>query len=129
MAIIPGHVPDAFRRPDDAARRCADAVNLATIAGGVGLWLAIRLQDGRSDGAIYDTRAAAIEHQPRPDLCTFVRIPPDGMRDHEAAALLDYWRQLRDRNVRDDDPAQPMPLMPLLARDRRRQIAILAKGR
>lgn len=91
------------------------------------MWVAIRLSDGGSDGAIYDTRDIAIRHQSRPDYCTYVQVPPDGMTDHEAEALLGYWRALRDRNVRDD--GQLMPLMPLLARDRRRQIRALAKGR
>jgi hypothetical protein len=124
--MIPAHVPAAFRAPDDASRRCADAVNLAAIAGCTGMWVAIRLADGRSDGQVYDTREAAISHQPRPEFCTFVQVPPDGMPDHEAQALLAYWRELHDANVRDD--AQQMPLIPLLARDRRRQLAILKKG-
>lgn len=129
LSIVPAHIPARFRQASDEARRCADRVNLARIAGCTAMWVAIRLSDGGSDGAIYDTRDAAIRHQPRPDYCTFVQIPPDGMQDHEAQALLDYWRALRDRNVRDDDPGLLLPLMPLLARDRRRQIRALAKGR
>lgn len=129
MAIAPEHIPEQFRQASDEARRMADAVNLARIAGAIGMWLAVRLQDGRTDGNIYDSRAAAIEHQPRPDLCTYVQVPPSGMSDWEGQALLDYWRALRAHNVRDDDPGVLMPLMPLLAADRRRQILALAKGK
>jgi hypothetical protein len=127
--IIPDHVPAAYRQISDDARRCADIVTLATIAGCTGMWVAIRLADGGYDGCIYDTREAAISHQLRPQLCTYVKVAPTHMPVYEAQALLDYWRELSTANVRDDDPAQPMPLMPLLAGDRRRQIRALKRGR
>jgi hypothetical protein len=127
--IIPHGVPAQFREPSDAAKRCADSVTLAAIGGAAGMVLAIRLADGGTDHGVYDTRESAIRHQLRPDHCTYVRVPPGGMKPWEAEALLDYWRKLRDANVRDDDPAVPMPLMPLTRRDRRRQIRVLAKGR
>ena len=118
----------------DAARRCADIVNLHAVAGGLlaegeERWVAIRLSDGGSDGAVYDSRAAAIAHQLRPEYCTYVLVPPDGMQPQEAEALLRYWRALVDAHVRDDDPSMPMPLMPLTVRDQRRQIQVLAKGK
>jgi hypothetical protein len=112
----------------DAARRCADIVNLHVMAEGAGRWCAIRLSDGGSDGAIYDSREQAISHQLRPEYCTYVLIPPDGMDPKEAEALLGYWRALADGGVRDDDPYLEMPLMPLTARDMRRQIHILTRG-
>lgn len=127
--IVPDGVPAQFREPSDAAKRCSDAVNLAAVGGGAGFWLAIRLQDGGTDHGIYDTRQAAIRHQLRPEHCTYVQVPPDGMNPFEAEALLDYWRKLRDANVRDDDPGLTLPLMPLTAADRRRQIRVLSKGR
>lgn len=114
---------------DDTARRCSDTVTLHVLAGSVGLWCAIRLGDGGSDGVVYDTREDAIRHQLRPQYCTFILIPPDGMSPQEAKAVLGYWRALVDGGIRDDDPAMPMPLMPLTARDQARQIAILTKGR
>jgi hypothetical protein len=129
MAIVPQHIPAAYRQASDAARRCADRVNTAAVAGCMRMWVAIQLADGRSDGNVYDTREAAIRHQLRPEYCTFVQVPPGGMQDHEAQALLDYWRAVSDAGVRDDDPGLLLPLMPLLARDRRRQIRALAKGR
>jgi len=125
--LIPDHVPAQFRTPSDAAKRCADIVSLAAIAGCVGRWVAIRLSDGGYDNAIYDSREDAQRHQLRPEYCTYVLVPPGGMHAHEAEALLDYWRKLSDANVRDDHA--PMPLMPLTAADRRRQIRVLSKGR
>jgi hypothetical protein len=127
--LIPDSVPEQFRQPSDAAKRCADIVTLASIAGSVGMFVAIRLSDGGYDGALYDSRESAISHQLRPHLCTYVLVPPGGMQPYEAEALLDYWRKLADANVRDDDPAVPLPLMPLTASDRKRQIRALLKGR
>ena len=127
--MIPDHVPAQFREPSDAAKRCADAVNLAVVAGCVGRWLAIRLSDGGCDNAIYDSRESAITHQLRPQFCTYVKVPPDGMPAHEAEALLAYWRRLNDANVRDDDVDVPMPMMPLTRADRRRQVRVLSKGK
>lgn len=127
--MIPDSVPAQFRQPSDAAKRCADIVSLAAVAGCAGRFVAIRLADGGYDGTLYDSREDAIRHQPSPDRCTYVLVPPGGMAAHEAEALLDYWRKLADSGVHDDDPAVPMPLMPLLRADRRRQIRVLAKGR
>lgn len=126
--MIPDYVPQQFRAPSDAARRCADTVTLAAIAGAIGMWVAVKLADGTSDQVIYETRADAIRHQHRPEHCTFVQIQPGGMRDHEAEALLGYWRKLADANVHDDDPQLLLPLMPLTRRDQRRQIRALARG-
>ena len=127
--MIPDHVPAQFRQASDAAKRCADIVTLASIAGSVGLFVAIRLSDGGYDGALYDSREDAIRHQLHPERATYVLVPPGGMQPYEAEALLDYWRKLADAGVRDDDPAVAMPLMPLTAADRRRQIRALSKGR
>ena len=125
--MIPDHVPAEFRTPSDAAKRCSDAVNLAVVAGCAGRWLAIRLADGGCDNALYDSRGDAQSHQLRPQYCTYVMVPPDGMQPHEAEALLQYWRRLVDANVTDDHA--PMPLMPLTRTDMARQIRVLSKGR
>lgn len=127
--IIPDHVPQEFRHPGDAAKRCSYAVCLAASSGCAGRWLAIRLQDGGCDHVPYPTREDAIRHQLRPEHCCYVLVPPDGMQPWEAEAFLDYWRKLHSANVRDDQPDVRLPLMPLTAGDRRRQIRVLAKGR
>lgn len=112
----------------DAARRASDIVNLHVIAGSVGQWCSIRLSDGGSDGAVYESREQAISHQLRPEYTTQVLIPPDGMSPQEAEAVLKYWRALVDANVRDDDPRLEMPLIPLTRRDIARQIQVLKRG-
>jgi hypothetical protein len=127
--IVPEGTPAQFAEPSDAAKRCSDAVTLAVIAGAAGHFLAISLQTGKDDRALYPTREDAIRHQLRPQDCTYVRVPPDGMNPFEAEALLDYWRKLRDRNVHDGDLDVPMPLMPLTKRDRGRQIRLLTAKR
>lgn len=128
MRQIPDHVPAQFREPSDAAKRCADIVTLAMIAGHAGSFVAIRLQDGGYDSTLYDCREDAIRGQLHPEHCMYVLVPPDGMPAHEAEGLLQYWRTLHDKAVRDGDAEQPLPLMPLLAADRRRQINALVKG-
>lgn len=127
--IVPDEVPAQFRTFGDAERRCADAVTLAAVAGCTGMWVAVRLGDGRTDGNVYDSRAAAISHQRGLAAFTPVQVQPGGMQPHEAAALLDYWRKLHAADVRDDDSSLLLPLMPLTAADRRRQIRVLSKGR
>jgi hypothetical protein len=122
--LIPDYVPAQFRQFSDAAKRCADTVTLHSIAGGTGLWVAIRLADGGTDNALYDSRAEAIRHQLRPEHCTYIQVPPGGMPAHEAEALLDYWRKV-SAVAKDGDPEMPLPLMPLLAADRQRQIKAL----
>lgn len=117
----------------DAAKRCADAVTLAAIAhvGNVGRWIAVRLSDGGSDHAVYDTRFDAVRHQLDERLCAYVQVPPGGMQPREAEAFLRYHRTLYDAGFRLPDPEfiDRMPAMPLTRGDQRRQIQVLAKGR
>jgi hypothetical protein len=113
----------------DAARRCADIVTLHTVCGQVGRWVAIRLSDGGSDGAVYDTRADAVRHQLHEQLCAYVKIQPDGMSARAAHEFLRYHRDLYDAGFRLPDPEFAPPLMPLTRRDQERQIKVLAKGR
>ena len=127
--IVPDGVPEAFRQPSDAARRCSDAVSLACVAGATGMWVAVRLSDGGTDGNVYDSREAAIRHQRGLSAFTPCQVQPGGMSHFEAEAFLDYWRKLHAANVRDNDPGLLLPLMPLTGRDRARQVRVLAKGR
>lgn len=127
--IIPGQVPAAFRVASDAACRCADAMSLAAVAGAVGRWIAVRLEDGKTDHNVYDSREAAIRHQRGLSAFMVLQVQPGGMQPYEAEAVLDYWRKLHAANVRDNDPGLLLPLMPLTRRDRARQVRVLAKGR
>lgn len=80
----------------DAAKRLSDAVNLhitvaisqGDIAGAYGKWVAAKLEDGSSDGALYDTKQQAVDHQSNPKICCYVKIPPDGMSVQDAWTFL-----------------------------------------
>jgi hypothetical protein len=102
-------------------------VTLAAIGGAVGCWIAVRLSDGGSDGSLYDTRADAVRHQLHETLCAYVKVPPGGMQPNEADIFLNYHRDLYDKGFRLPDPDFALPMMPLTAKDRKRQIRILTK--
>jgi len=94
----------------DASRRLSDAVNLASIIGGTGKWIAARLTDGKTDGNVYDTKADAIRHA-RINLrilhetqCVYVKIPIGGMPHNEAADYIAITRKLYDGGMRVIDP-------------------------
>lgn len=64
-----------------------------------GSWVAIRLEDGRTQGAAYPSKAVAIAHVHDPSMYAFGSIPLDGIVSwHELAAFLrfaerreNYW--------------------------------------
>jgi hypothetical protein len=102
---------DAGPAPDqswsDAARRCADAVNLHVTVDpvhSIGKWVAVALADGRSDGVLYDKKADAVRHQLHETMCAYVCIPPGGMPTSEAEVYLKAMRQLYDAGYRLADP-------------------------
>lgn len=88
----------------DAARRCADIVTLACLAGHVGEWVAIRLSDGGSDGVHYPSKGVAANHQFHESLCTYVKVPPDGMTARAAEVVLSFYRKAYDAGFRQSDP-------------------------
>lgn len=87
------------------------------------------MSDGGYDGSVYDHRADAVRHQLHETQCAYVQVPPGAMTAKEADAFLAYHRALYDAGFRLPDPEFAMPLMPLTAKDQRRQIIALAKGR
>ena len=111
----------------DAALRCSDIITLAAVSGNAGKFIAIRLIDGGWDGTVYDHFSDAVRHQLHHTLCTYVKVPPDGMPPGDASELLDYWRKAYDAGFRQPDPEIRTPLMPLLKADRQRQIDALTK--
>lgn len=96
----------------DAAKRCADEVNLQSAIGNVDKWVAIRLSDGGSDHTAYDRRAHAVKHQLHESLCMYVKVPPDAMTPYEAARLLITYRKVYDAGLRFTDPEGPEPILP-----------------
>lgn len=97
----------------DEGRRLSDAVTAARLLGGEGRWIAARLSDGGTDGAVYDTRADAVRHQLHETLCAYVKIPPGPMPPAEATAFLALNRRIYDAGYRLSDPdggaPPPMP--------------------
>jgi hypothetical protein len=115
----------------DDARRMADAVTLAAVAGSYGCYMAFHLADGRAaDRVPYETRYDAVRamHWDR-DRFVYVLVPPDGMQPREADACLAYARALYDAGFRLPDPEfiDVMPTMPALKSDQRKQISYLTK--
>lgn len=84
----------------DAANRMRDAVNLQVCAGALGVrarhlrWLAIRLEDGRSDGTVYESRADAVRHtQNKARGWFYVKVGAESMGEREAIIVLQQARQ------------------------------------
>lgn len=105
-----GQAPDAAF--SDAARRCAESVNLHVQAIGdqaYGRWVAVRLSDGGSDGVLYDHKQDAIDHQLHETMCAYVSIPPGGMTVEDAEAYLRLNRMLYDAGCRLADPETSVP--------------------
>lgn len=96
----------------NAGKRCAEIVTQAVADGHRGLWVAIRLSDGGSDGVIYFSRAGAITHQLHETLCAYVQVPWDGMSGAEADLYLAFHRRCYDAGFRLSDPSDPEPVMP-----------------
>jgi hypothetical protein len=91
----------------DAARHCSDAVNLHVSALGwdaVKKWVAVRLSDGKSDGVLYDSKRAAIQHQYHEQQCAYVCIVPGGMNPCAAESYMRMSRMAYDAGATWIDP-------------------------
>lgn len=105
----------ATQEERDAVQRLCDAVNVHVLAQkseAFGKYVAIRLSDGRSpDGALYDTRADAVRHQPDP-WCFYVKVAPGGIRPKEAWVVLGYARQAKKSGAvfQNEEPIVPQRL-------------------
>lgn len=95
-------------RHTDAARRLADQWNLHRVAdphGSIGKWFAVRLEDGVSDGVLYDSKVSAIHHQTRIEkYYAFVRMSIATMNYCDAEIYLAIQRRLYDKGFRMADP-------------------------
>lgn len=116
----------------DDAKRISDEMNMHAAAGSAGKWAVFALSDGRpADHTAYGTRRDAVKSQKWDrDYHIYLKIAPDGMQPKEAEAFLRYARLLHDNGFRLPDPddlVQPDLTMPLMPRDRARQIRLLTK--
>lgn len=93
---------------DDAAKRVADTYNLHRLGmgdGAIGRWFAARLEDGRSDDTLYDSKRDAVLHQHHNEqFYTFVKINVSDMDVCSAAVMLKVARSLFDKGIRLADP-------------------------
>lgn len=114
----------------EAGKRMADALNAHVVftAGSFGRWVAIRLEDGSSDGVLYDTRADAIRHQLHDTLCWYEPIRPSSYSPDECALLLVYARAAYDAGWRPERDA-PAPILPVRHEDGVRKIRQLTAAR
>lgn len=125
MHDLTGPMPNTY---SDAAKRCADTITMHAIVMRdqkyfTQRWVAIRLSDGGSDGALYDTRVDAVRHQLHENLCCYVMVPPDGMTAQEAEVFMIYNRALYDNGARMPDPQQH--ISPLRQEQLNSQLALL----
>lgn len=105
-ACEPG-CPPRNRQPNgqhtDAAKRCADAVNLAISAEGtdaIGKWLAIKLEDGSSDRTVYPHQSDAVGTMwPDERLYCYIRIPRQWVTQCEAESFLRMNRMRYDAGM------------------------------
>jgi hypothetical protein len=91
----------------DAAARISEAYNLHVVAhpDNVGKYIACRLDDGSSDGTLYDTWKDAIrDKDPFADLYCYPRIIPSGMVVEHALAFLKAARRAHVMGLRFTDP-------------------------
>jgi hypothetical protein len=114
--------------PDDA-KRLADAVNLHIHAQGNDAAfkaMAFRLEDGSSDGVLYDTRDDALRGvDSKPGVWGVLQIPPTGTTPVEMVSALKWARFTFYKLGRSASAPGPMPIMPT----KRQDLASLIAGR
>jgi|SRR5215469_2119908 len=109
---------------EDSGRRMAELVNLLVASNPwdtiVNSWVAIRLIDGGSDGVLYDSRAAAIAHQPDERWAFYLcmRNAQGGIKPLDAQLLINMQRQVYDNGGRLADPQAPSVIPTISAYDR-----------
>jgi hypothetical protein len=133
-----GRDPGDSGRPtghSDAARRVADTYMLHRVAsrglGSVGKVFAVALNDGTSDGVLYDTMADCIRHQRHnAKWYAYLRVGREDMSVCAAASVLKLHRDADNAGLKfvdRDDPSFAFELIPrLTAEDNQRMNRALA---
>lgn len=92
----------------DAAKRVHDNYHLHRTAdyfASLGKWIAVALQDGSSDGVLYDSKQDAITHQHHNEQWyAYIQITPANMTVCSAEIFLGVTRRLYDKGFRMVDP-------------------------
>jgi len=137
--IVPhfGGCRNRLKGHSDAAKRISDHINQYTQSQGIGIvwetvqnrWMGFDLNDGRSDGVLYDTQSDAARHTD-PYKHFYVKLRADLMTVCEAELLLTFHRQARLNGFPQADPEGRTPeLIPRLGTSEvRNQIRSLRRG-
>lgn len=127
--------PPRNRKPNgqhtDAAKRCADKVNLAIAAEGVeavGKWMVIKLADGDSDLTLYPTQTDAVmATMPYEREHCYLQVPRQWMTLCEAESWLRFNRMRYDAGMGTmPDPREV--IRPLTREAAQRQEDMLARA-
>lgn len=100
--------PGGWKTSYDNARRFADDVRIHQLVLSKdellrGRYMAVRLEDGWSDGIAYDNRTDAAVHQTRTSsYYLYFKIPPEPMSERVADWCLWYARQAYQNGWRED---------------------------
>jgi hypothetical protein len=83
-------------------------------------WIAVRLNDGGTDGVLYDSRDAAISHQHDERFCAYVCLGSmiSGAKPLDCAIYLEFHRQAYDAGMRLHEPEAPQLIVPTQTYDR-----------
>ncbi|MFG2848499.1 hypothetical protein ACGF12_35870 [Kitasatospora sp. NPDC048296] len=97
----------------DTARRVSDAVNLhiAATPDARG-FVACRMDDGRSNGDLYDTRRDAVRHHMKAGQESnylYIKVVPGGITPRSAWVMVVAFRKLRDAGIRPDHEDVQLP--------------------
>jgi hypothetical protein len=104
----------------DAAKRVADIINGQAIAQPFDVLIrsvmAFSLEDGQSDGVLYDSQTDAMARQSRPCMYLSLREAPGGILPMQAQSILTYWRMIQDAGGGPESGPRAM-VMPLARED------------
>lgn len=132
-----GGCRNRFKGHTDPAKRISDHVNQYTQSSGIGFvwenvqgrWLGFNLNDGTSDGVLYDTQSDAARHLD-PYKHFYIKMRADLMTVCEAEIMLTMHRQARMNGFPQADPEDRNPqIIPRLGLPEvRSQIQSLRRG-
>lgn len=105
----------------DAAKKVADTYNLHRVAQGydaIGCWFASALEDGTTDGTLYESKKTAIKHQKHnEEYYTYIQIVPASMTICDAEVMLKVARMAYSKGMRLSDGDSRMELIRRLTRE------------
>lgn len=109
---------------EDSGKRMADTVNLIIASNTwdtiVNSWIAISLEYGGSDGVLYPTREAAVNHQSDPRYWFYLslRNAQGGIKALDAQLLINSQRSIYEAGGRMVEPEAPSLIPTISAYDR-----------